>query len=47
MIDLKSMTIAEMEEYLKEQGVEHLQGFYYSKPVPGDQFIKYIQAQCG
>ena len=37
----------EMEEYLKEQGVEHLQGFYYSKPVPGDQFIKYIQAQCG
>ena len=29
-------------ELLKKLGVDFLQGFYFSKPIPEDEFIKYI-----
>lgn len=33
----------EMVDYLEKNGVEHLQGYFYSKPVPGDKFIDFIK----
>ncbi len=32
----------EMVEGLKELGIDHIQGFYYSKPLPIPQFIEFI-----
>lgn len=32
----------EMVDYLADKGVEHLQGFYFSKPINGDAFIELI-----
>ena len=32
----------EMVDYLEENGVEHLQGYFYSKPVSGDRFVEFI-----
>lgn len=29
-------------EYLSELGVEYLQGYYYSRPLPEEQYIKFI-----
>ena len=28
---------------LREAGVEHLQGFYFSKPIPEEPFLKYVK----
>lgn len=33
----------EMVDYLTEHGVEHLQGYYFSKPIPGNEFINFIK----
>lgn len=30
-------------EYLTELGVEYLQGYYYSKPIPEDQYIEFLK----
>ncbi len=34
----------EMKELLIDMGVEYLQGFLYSKPIPGDEFIEFLQS---
>jgi len=33
-------------EFLAEEGVDELQGYYYSRPVPADEFIAYIRSQA-
>lgn len=37
----------EMAEILIEKGVEYLQGFYYSKPLPEDKYIAFLKSQKG
>ena len=32
---------------LIDKGVEYLQGFYYSRPIPEDEFIEFLKAQKG
>lgn len=32
---------------LIDKGVEYLQGFYYSRPVPEDEYIEFLKAQKG
>ena len=32
----------EQAEILIENGVEYLQGFYYSRPIPEDEYIKFL-----
>ena len=50
---LKVPVIAEgvetKEQYLtlKEMGCDIIQGFYFSKPVPADEFEKLIEAALG
>lgn len=33
----------EMADYLIEKGVSHLQGYYYSKPIGGEAFLKMLE----
>jgi EAL domain-containing protein (putative c-di-GMP-specific phosphodiesterase class I) len=33
----------EMVDTLTEFGVDFLQGFYFSKPIPEDKFIQYVK----
>lgn len=33
----------EQRDMLISHGVEYLQGFYYSKPVPEQDFMKYLE----
>ena len=35
----------EQAEILVEKGVEYLQGFYYSRPIPEDEYIEFLKAQ--
>ena len=37
----------EQAELLIEKGVEYLQGFYYSRPIPEDEYIEFLKAQKG
>ena len=37
----------EMAEILIEKGVEYLQGFYYSKPLPENKYIEFLKQQKG
>jgi EAL domain-containing protein (putative c-di-GMP-specific phosphodiesterase class I) len=30
-------------DFLKEMGVDVIQGYYFSKPIPAPQVIEYIQ----
>lgn len=47
--DLHLQTVVEgveteyQRDHLIAYGVDYLQGYYYSKPVPEDQFVKYIR----
>lgn len=47
--DLKLQTVVEGVETrshrdtMIQDGVDYLQGYYYSKPIPGDQFISYVR----
>ena len=34
-------------EILIEKGVEYLQGFYYSRPLPENEYIEFLKAQKG
>lgn len=34
----------EQAELLMSKGVDYLQGYYYSKPVPGEQYIEFVKA---
>ena len=34
----------EQADFLTESGVNYLQGYYFSKPVPGDEFLAKINA---
>ena len=36
----------EQRDMLISHGVEYLQGFYYSKPVPEQEFMKYLEEFC-
>ena len=31
---------------LKVLGCDYIQGYYYSKPLPGPEFEQYIAARC-
>jgi len=43
---VEGVETAQMRDFLKKYGVNSLQGYFYSKPIPMDQFIeKYIQDQ--
>lgn len=33
----------EMVDFLSEHGVDYLQGFFYSKPIPKDQYIEFLK----
>ena len=37
----------EQAEILVEKGVEYLQGFYYSRPIPENEYIEFLKAQKG
>lgn len=37
----------EQVKYLSELGVTHLQGFYFSKPVPPQMFLESLKMNCG
>lgn len=37
----------EQRDKLIKDGVNYLQGYYYSKPVPQDQFIEYLKTFNG
>ena len=37
----------EQVEMLRELCVDYLQGYYFSKPIPKNEFIEYIQAKAG
>lgn len=37
----------EQAEILIEKGVEYLQGYYYSRPIPEDEYIEFLKAQKG
>lgn len=40
---VEGVETAQMRDFLKEYGVNSLQGYFYSKPIPMDQFVeKYI-----
>jgi EAL domain-containing protein (putative c-di-GMP-specific phosphodiesterase class I) len=30
-------------EALKELGIDFIQGYYFSKPIPEDEFVKFIK----
>lgn len=34
----------EQADFLTEQGVNYLQGYYYSKPISGDTFLEKLSA---
>ena len=36
----------EMARQLTEMGCTYLQGFYYSKPLPMEEFVKYVQREA-
>ncbi len=36
----------EQMERLKEMGCEYLQGYYFSKPLPGNEFLEYIEKRA-
>jgi c-di-GMP phosphodiesterase len=44
-IVVEGVETKEMAEYLARQGVEHLQGFYYSKAVPETQFLELLRKE--
>lgn len=33
----------EQAEYLRDAGVEFLQGYYYSKPISSSAFLEFVQ----
>ncbi|MGI6498397.1 MAG: EAL domain-containing protein [Oscillospiraceae bacterium] len=33
----------EQIRFLKELGVDYIQGFYYSRPLPGDRFVSFLE----
>jgi EAL domain-containing protein (putative c-di-GMP-specific phosphodiesterase class I) len=33
-------------EFLAAEGVDELQGYFYSRPVPADEFMAYIRSQA-
>ena len=37
----------EQAEILIEKGVEYLQGFYYSRPLPENEYVEFLKAQKG
>jgi len=37
----------EQAQILIEKGVEYLQGFYYSRPIPESEYIEFLKAQKG
>ena len=37
----------EQAQLLIDKGVEYLQGFYYSRPIPEDEYIEFLKAQKG
>lgn len=44
MIIAEGVETKEMTDYLTENGVDYLQGYYFSKPVNEDKFLEMISA---
>lgn len=35
----------EMQDFLIKNGVSHFQGYYHSRPVPGEEYLRFIAGQ--
>ena len=44
-IVVEGVETAEMKSALASMGCNYEQGYYFSKPIPGQDFIEYLQAQ--
>lgn len=44
-IVVEGVETAEMKSVLADMGCDYEQGYYFSKPIPGQDFIEYLQAQ--
>jgi EAL domain-containing protein (putative c-di-GMP-specific phosphodiesterase class I) len=44
-IVVEGVETAEMKAVLAEMGCDYEQGYFFSKPVPAQEFIEYIQTQ--
>ncbi len=42
-IVVEGIETKEQYDYLASQGITYAQGFYFSKPVPGSEFLKFIE----
>lgn len=43
MIVAEGVETKEQVDYLTEQGVEYLQGYYFSRPLPGDKYLDFMK----
>ncbi len=43
MIVAEGVETKEQVDYLTEQGVEYLQGYYFSRPLPGDRYLDFMK----
>lgn len=37
----------EMQDFLIKNGVSHFQGYYHSRPVPGEEYLRFVGARNG
>jgi len=44
-IVVEGVETEEMKNVLTELGCDYLQGFYFSKPLPADQFMDYLNSK--
>ena len=35
----------EQDQFIKESGIDYIQGFLYARPMPGDDMLKLLQAE--
>ena len=42
-IVVEGIETKEQFEYLESLGITYAQGFYFSKPIPEDEFLKFIE----
>lgn len=45
-LEIVSEGVETKEEYneLLKKGINHIQGYYFSKPLPGEQFLQFLRA---
>jgi len=45
-IVVEGVETAEAAEWLADAGCDHIQGFYYARPMPRDEFVEFIRKQA-